>query len=221
MTQVKICSVQESDHALAAARANADFVGFNFVPGVRRQLPEEKAQRMIRACREMYGGSGPKLVGIFVDQPQDEVNRILDYCDLDMAQLSGHESLDYCLQLKRPVIKAVHVPMSQPADAVVDGLDTVLRELEAADILPLLDPEVADAAGGTGNTFDWAIARELATRHRFLLAGGLTPENVAQAVKEVQPWGVDVSSGVESDGIKDAGRIAAFVREAKALGVAR
>ncbi len=221
MTQVKICSVQETDHALAAARAGADFVGFNFVPGVRRQLPEEKAQRMIRACRERYGDRGPKLVGIFVDQPQDEVNRILDYCDLHMAQLSGHESLNYCLQIKRPVIKAVHVPMNQPADVVVDGLDTVLGELEGTDILPLLDPEVADAPGGTGNAFDWAIARELATRHRFLLAGGLTPENVAQAVKEVQPWGVDVSSGVESNGIKDVSRIATFVREAKALSVAR
>ncbi len=221
MIHIKICSVQESEHALAAAKAGADFVGFNFVPGVRRQLPEEKAQRMIRVYRERYGDSGPKLVGIFVDQPQDEVNRILDYCDLDMAQLSGHESLDYCLQLKRPVIKAIHVPMNQPADAVVDRLDTVLSELEAADILPLLDPEVADAPGGTGNAFDWAIARELAARHRFLLAGGLTPENVAQAVKEVQPWGVDVSSGVESDGIKDAGRIGAFIREAKAVRVAR
>jgi len=221
MTQVKICSVQELEHVLTAAKAGADFVGFNFVPGVRRQLPDGKAQRMIRACRERYGDSGPKLVGIFVDQPQDEVNRLLDYCGLDMAQLSGHESLDYCLQLTRPVIKAVHVPMNQPADAVVDGLDTVLRELEAAHILPLLDPEVADAPGGTGNAFDWAIAEELATKHRFLLAGGLTPENVAQAVKEIQPWGVDVSSGVESGGIKDAGRIADFVREAKALGVAQ
>ncbi len=219
MTQVKICSVQEADHALAAARAGADFVGFNFVPGVRRQLPEEKAQRMVRAYREERGSSGPKLVGIFVDQPQDEVNRILDYCDLDMAQLSGHESLDYCLQLKRPVIKAVHVPMNQPADAVVEGVDVALSELEDADILPLLDPEVASAPGGTGNAFDWAIARELATRHRFLLAGGLTPENVAQAVKEVQPWGVDVSSGVESNGIKDVDRIAAFVRGAKATEV--
>ena len=211
MTQVKICSVQELGHVLAAAKVGADFVGFNFVPGVRRQLPDGKAQRMIRACRERYGNSGPKLVGIFVDQPQDEVNRLLDYCGLDMAQLSGHESLDYCLQLTRPVIKAIHVPMNQPADAVVDGLDTVLRELEAAHILPLLDPEVAHAPGGTGTVFNWAIAQELATKHRFLLAGGLTPENVAQAVKEVQPWGVDVSSGVERDGTKNTQKVRAFV----------
>jgi phosphoribosylanthranilate isomerase len=138
-----------------------------------------------------------------------------------MAQLSGHETLDYCLQMKRPVIKTIHVPMDQPTDAVVDSLGTVLSGLEAAGIVPLLDPEVATAPGGTGTAFDLAIARSLATNHRFLLAGGLTPENVAQAAKEVQPWGVDVSSGVESDGIKDAGRITAFIREVKALGVAR
>lgn len=219
MTLVKICSVQEAEHALAAAEAGADFVGVNFVPGVRRQLPESKARRIVRACKERYGDSGPKLVGIFVDQPQDEVDRILDYCDLDMAQLSGHESLDYCLQLNRPVIKAVHVPMNKPAGPVVDDLDTVLSGLEAADILPLLDPDAAEAPGGTGNSFDWAIARELATSHRFLLAGGLTPENVAQAVRDVRPWGVDVSSGVETGGIKDVRRIAAFVREARALEV--
>ena len=216
MSLVKICSVQAVEHALAAAEAGADFVGFNFVPGVRRRLPEEKARQMVQAYREKHGHDGPKLVGIFVDQPLDEVNRILNACDLDMAQLSGQEPLDYCLHVERPVIKAVHVPLGQPVEHVVNTLDKILTQLEENEILPLLDPEVAEGHGGTGQNFDWAIARELAHQHRFLLAGGLTPENVGQAVRDIRPWGVDVSSGVETGGIKDVEKIAAFVRKAQA-----
>ena len=216
MTHVKICSIQALEHALAAAEAGADFVGFNFVPGVRRQLREEKARHMIRAYRDTLGRDGPKLVGIFVDQPLDEVNRILDDCDLDMAQLSGQEPLSYCRGLERPVIKAVHVPMGQPSELVVSTLGAVLVELEEVNILPLLDPDLADSpGGGTGRNFDWAVARELAARHRFLLAGGLSPENVGQAVRDVHPWGVDVSSGVETEGVKDTVKIKTFVRAAR------
>jgi len=215
MTRVKICSVQKAEHIIAAAEAGADFVGLNFVPGVRRQLSEGKAKRMIQEYWDKHKSGDPRLVGIFVDQPLDDVNRILEYCDLDMAQLSGQEPLDYCLHVERPVIKAVHVPVGQPVGLIANTLDAVLAELEAAGILPLLDPEVAEGHGGTGQAFDWAVAQELASRHLLLLAGGLTPENVGRAVRKVRPWGVDVSSGVESGGIKAPGRIARFVREAR------
>ena len=215
MTHVKICSVQELEHALAAAEAGADFIGFNFVPGVRRKLPEDKAQRMIQAYREQRGRDGPKLVGVFADQPLDEVNRILDASDLDMAQLSGEEPLDYCLNVERPVIKAVHVPLDQPIRQVVRTLDYELTRLEAATILPLLDPDVAGSHGGTGTTFDWTIAGDLGPMHQFLLAGGLSPENVGQAVRDGRPWGVDVSSGVEAGGIKDTEKIRAFIHQAR------
>ena len=216
MTQVKICSVQEAEHILAAAEAGANFVGLNFVPGVRRRLPEDKAREMVRAFRDRYNRTGPKLVGIFVDQPLDEVDRILEECDLDMAQLSGHESLEYARQVSRPVIKVVHVPAEQSTEEVVAGLRPLLAELESAEILPLLHPDVGTALGGTGAAFDWEIARALAEDSRFLVAGGLDPENVAQAVRQVRPWGVDVSSGVETAGIKDVEKIEAFVQGAKA-----
>ena len=216
MTHVKICSIQELEHALAAAEAGADYVGFNFVPGVRRRLSEEKAQRMIQAYREQRGHDGPQLVGVFADQPLDEVNRILDACDLDMAQLSGEEPVDYCLNVTRPVIKAVHVPLDQPLRQVVRTLDYALTRLEAANILPLLDPDVGGSHGGTGTTFDWTIARDLGPMHQFLLAGGLSPDNVAQAVRDGRPWGVDVSSGVETDGMKDPEKIRAFVSNVRA-----
>lgn len=215
MIRVKICSVQEAEHALAAAEAGADYVGLNFVPGARRCLSEQKANLIVKAHRQKHGRGRPRLVGIFANQPLEEVNRILDDCDLDMAQLSGHEPLEYCLQLGRPAIKAVHVPLGKRIQEVVAALDTVLAKLESANILPLLDPEVAGAHGGTGATFDWNIARELAPLHQFLLGGGLTPENVGQAVREVGPWGVDVSSGVETDGTKDPEKIRGFVLTAR------
>ena len=216
MTQVKICSVQALEHALAAADAGADFIGFNFVPGVRRRLEEDVARRMVQEYRERRGALGPKLVGIFANQPLSQVNRILAQCGLGMAQLSGHEPMKYTIRVEqRPVIQAVHVPADQPQDLMVDLLHRLLEELESHDILPLLDPQVDDAPGGTGATFDWAIAQELAPSHSFLLAGGLTPDNVAQAVRQVHPWGVDVSSGVETDGLKDPEKIRSFIQNAR------
>ena len=216
MTKVKICSVQEAEHILAAAEAGASFVGLNFVPGVRRRLPEDKAREMVQAFRDKYNRTGPRLVGIFVDQPLDEVDRILQECDLDMAQLSGHESLEYAKLVSKLVIKAVHVPAEKPAEEVIASLRPLLAELDSAGILPLLHPDVGKAHGGTGAVLDWEIARGLAGDRRFLLAGGLEPENVAQAVEQVQPWGVDVSSGVETAGIKDVEKIEAFVQRAGA-----
>ncbi len=215
MTHVKICSVQALEHALAAADAGADFVGFNFVPGVRRRLEEEAARRMVQEYRERRGTDGPRLVGIFADQPLEEVNRILAGCVLDMAQLSGQEPISYALRVARPVIKAVHVPAGRPRDQTIDDLNQLLQELESEDILPLLDPHIDGALGGTGATFDWAIAEALAPSHRFLLAGGLTPDNVSNAVERVRPWGVDVSSGVETSGTKDPEKIRAFIQNAR------
>ena len=216
MTKVKICSVQEAEHILAAAESGANFVGLNFVPGVRRRLLEDKAREMVQAFRDKYNRTGPRLVGIFVDQPLDEVDRILQECDLDMAQLSGHESLEYAKLVSKPVIKAVHVSAEKPAEEVIASLRPLLAELDSAGVLPLLHPDVGQAHGGTGAALDWEIARALAGDRHFLLAGGLEPENVAQAVEQVQPWGVDVSSGVETAGIKDVEKIEAFVQRAGA-----
>ena len=215
MTHVKICSVQALEHALAAADAGADFVGFNFVAGVRRRLEEEAARRMVQEYRERRSTGGPRLVGVFADQPLEEVNRILAGCGLDMAQLSGQEPISYALRVERPVIKAVRVPAGQPRDQTIEDLRQLLQELESEDILPLLDPHVDGALGGTGATFDWAIAEALAPSHRFLLAGGLTPDNVAHAVESVRPWGVDVSSGVETNGTKDPEKIRTFIENAR------
>ena len=200
---------------MAADAARADFIGFNFVPGARRQLGEDVARRIIQEYRERCGVRGPKLVGVFANQPLSQVNHILTQCGLDMAQLSGHEPMKYTLRVERPVIQAIHVPTDQPQDLLVDLLHRLLEEMASHDILPLLDPQVDNAPGGTGATFDWAIAQDLAPGHSFLLAGGLTPDNVAQAVQQVQPWGVDVSTGVETAGLKDPEKIRSFIQNAR------
>lgn len=206
--------MQKSEHILAAAEAGADFVGLNFVPGVRRRLSEDKVKTLVKEYRTK-NSSGPKLVGIFVDQPIEEVNRILDECELDIAQLSGHESLDYCSLVRRTVIKAVHVPIGQPEEKVLNYLDPIVSKLNEMDIMPLLHPDVGTDLGGTGRSFDWSIASVLAKRYPIILAGGLSPENVTRAVGDIRPWGVDVSSGVETDNIKDISKIMEFVSKAR------
>ena len=151
----------------------------------------------------------------FADQPLAEVNDTIQACRLDRAQLCGDESLDYCRQTEAGVIKVLHVPGGQPQVPEITDLAERLRAYEAAGHMVTLDRLVAGIPGGTGERFDWAIAEEMSRRgHSFLLAGGLLPENVAQAVARVKPWGVDVSSGVETDGRKDPDKIRDFVRNA-------
>lgn len=157
----------------------------------------------------------PLIVGVFADQPLEDVNAIAEAAGVDLVQLSGEESADFVHGVPHPVIKALHV--STEADAL-DLLDAAV-DRRAAGLL--LDTAAADARGGTGRSFDWDVAAELGKRVPFLLAGGLTPENVAEAVAQVEPWGVDVSTGVETDGQKDIEKIRAFVRAAKGARVGR
>lgn len=215
MVNVKICSIQEVTHVFAAAEAGADFVGLNFVPGVRRELAEEKAYEIVQEFRMRWGKQGPKLIGIFVDQPLGEVNRILERCDLDMAQLSGEESIAYCRGVGRPTVKAIHVPVGLPVETGIEILAASITELQYTGVIPLLDPHVPGHFGGAGVAFDWDVAQELANRHDFVLAGGLNQNNVGAAIRQVRPWGVDVSSGVETNGQKDPEKIRAFVRAAR------
>jgi phosphoribosylanthranilate isomerase len=211
MTKFKICGLREVGHALAAAEAGADFLGFNFVPGVRRQLGEEQARAIIQEYRRLRGSGGPRLVGLFANQPLEDVNRIVLSCGLDFAQLCGDESLDYCQRVEASVIKQIKVRDGQPVGEVMRRVEEVVSRNYVA----LLDKHEAGALGGTGRSFDWGIAREVARRYDFLLAGGLSPDNVVQAIAMVNPWGVDVSSGVETDGAKDVSKIVAFAESVR------
>ena len=215
MTKFKICGLREAEHAVAAAEAGASFLGFVFVPGVRRQLTVEKAKAVIEEYRRRRGGDGPRLVGLFADQSDEEVNRIIGECGLDLAQLCGDEPAEYWSGIDAPVFKQIKVRDGGSRHQTVARTLQRVDEVVSAGAVPLLDAYEAGALGGTGRSFDWSVAREVAGRYDVVLAGGLSPENVSDAIATARPWGVDVSSGVESDGVKDLRKIAGFAEAVK------
>jgi len=207
MTRIKICGIREEVHALAAVEAGADFIGFVFAP-TRRQVSPAKAREIVDTVKK--SSSAIKTVGVFVDTPASEVNRIADFCGLDWVQLSGNESWEYCRQIARPIIKAIRIGQ-QLREEINAELTVGLKTLSPQRFITLLDSQVEGKYGGTGITFNWRLAQQVAKEFPVIIAGGLNPENVAQAIEIATPWGVDVSSGVETDGTKDIAKIKAFI----------
>jgi len=207
MTRIKICGIREEVHALAAVEAGADFIGFVFAP-TRRQVSPAKAREIVDTVKK--SSSAIKPVGVFVDTPASEVNRIADFCGLDWVQLSGNESWEYCRQIARPIIKAIRIGQ-QLREEINAELTVGLKTLSPQRFITLLDSQVEGKYGGTGITFNWRLAQQVAKEFPVIIAGGLNPENVAQAIEIATPWGVDVSSGVETDGTKDIAKIKAFI----------
>ncbi len=208
MTRIKICGLSEVQHALAAAEAGADFIGLVFASSPR-QILAERASQIVEEILRL--SPRPVIVGVFANSPACEVNCIADRCHLDWIQFSGDETWHYCQQIERPIIKTIHVLAGKSANELVHEIDTGYQLLHQK-LTCLLDSKVGNVHGGTGQKFDWRLAKEISERFPLIVAGGLTPENVEQLVREVQPWGVDVSSGVESNGQKDAAKIRAFIQ---------
>lgn len=209
--KIKICGLRDSDSALVAAERGADFLGFVFVDGVRRQLMPPRARAIIERYRQERdhspGSNGPKLVGLFRNQPAEWVRRVVGRCGLDMAQLCGDEDLEFSRSLGVPVLRQVRVRPSETAESVRTRVDRAL----AAGEMVVLDRDDPRVPGGGGLAFDWDSAGGIAGLPNVLLSGGLNPGNVATAIARVQPWGVDVSSGVETGGEKDPVKIEAFI----------
>jgi phosphoribosylanthranilate isomerase len=193
MIRIKICGICDLDGARAAAEAGADMIGFHFCDSPRRVTPDEA-----RAILDELSVR-PKVVGVFIDESPDEVRRIADDLDLDLLQLHGSEAPGF--DAGRPVMKVLkvregHVP---EAEAWPDPI--------------MLDSWSADQRGGTGQTWDWELARPLLSSRKVFIAGGLEPGNVGKVVSEFKPYGVDVSSGVEARvRVKDPEKVRAFVR---------
>jgi phosphoribosylanthranilate isomerase len=205
---VKICGIKTLDIALAAIEAGADMLGFNFYPPSSRYISPEKCAEIVASLKD--AGISVINVGVFVNDDTLRVQEILDLCSLDLAQLSGDETQEDLAALKGKAFKALRPKSLAEAD---EQLVMFGRNQTPA---LLVDAHVKGAYGGTGETGDWAIAQHLATRTPILLAGGLNPENVVAAVRVVNPWGVDVASGVESSpGVKDPARISAFIAAAR------
>jgi indole-3-glycerol phosphate synthase/phosphoribosylanthranilate isomerase len=208
-TRVKICGITTRQDALDAIDAGADMLGFNFYPQSKRYIPPEKCVRIISFLAQYT--ARVQSVGIFVNATQAEIDATVDDCHLDLVQLSGDESPTFLRALGGGAFKAIR-PTS-PEEAQTDAA----RFARSASPALLVDACRPGEYGGTGHTGNWDLARRLAERYPILLAGGLNPDNVAEAVAQVQPWGVDVASGVESSpGKKDADKVAAFVQAARA-----
>ena len=205
MTRIKICGITEPSQAVAAAEAGADYIGIVMAPS-KRQVDVEKAKEIVAALK----GSRAIPVGVFVNTSADEINRIAKYCNFDRIQLSGDEPWDFVKKLNRPAIKAVKVSTEHTGDKLLKEIDGGYKKADYY-FLPLLDCAVNGSYGGSGKSFDWAIARKATEKYRFVLAGGLTPENVGGAIASARPWAVDVSSGVESNGKKSITKIKAFI----------
>jgi len=215
VTKVKICGLSEIEHALVASKAGADFLGLVFAPS-RRQVSLQKALLLAEAIHSLE--NHPAAVGVFVNLAVEEVNRVADHCRLDWVQLSGDETWQYCREIKKPLIKVIHVSTGQKTDEILAEIEMGYQLLPQNELVCLLDSPVRDAYGGTGQVFNWRLAEEVSARFPVIVAGGLTPANVGQLVKGVKPWGVDVSTGVETNGRKDSSKIRDFieaVREAE------
>lgn len=197
-TRVKICGITRAEDGLAAAAAGADAIGLVFADSPRR-VTIEQARAIVAALPPFI-----KVVGLFVDAPESLVGEVLGQVALDLLQFHGRETPEACRRHGRPYIKAI--PMKPGVDVVAE----VRRYPDAAGVL--LDTHHPQLAGGSGQTFDWTRV-PAGLGKPLILAGGLTPENVTAAIRAVHPYAVDVSSGVEqSKGIKDAAKIAAFIR---------
>ena len=241
--RVKICGVRTPEQALAAAEAGADFIGLMFAESRRKvdpsdaydivhalgtplgEIEQTAPPSMFRtdavdlrawyehgasALERLLARKRPLTVGVFANNDPDEINELVDECGIDLIQLSGGEPWGHCLLANRQVIKFVHVGENDDAASVLARLET------GSAMAVCLDKASASALGGTGKPFDWQVAAGVSASAPIWLAGGLSPENVALAVQTVRPWCVDVSSGVETDGVKDLAKIRAFVAAAKA-----
>jgi len=198
--RVKICGITRRDDALLASRLGADALGFNLWPASKRYIEPE-------AVRAIVGGLPPFVttVGVFVNQPAAEVRAIVARTGLAAVQLHGDEPSGDCEGHSVPVLKALRVT----------GPET-LADLGRYRVRAFVLDAPSAGFGGSGVTFDWSLARAAAQRACIVLAGGLTPDNVSDAIRAAAPWAVDVASGVESSpGVKDADQLARFIARAK------
>ncbi|GIN92708.1 phosphoribosylanthranilate isomerase [Siminovitchia terrae] len=205
MVRIKFCGLTDKHSAKTAVEAGADAIGFVFAASKREVTPEQ-AKEIIESLPPYVS-----TVGVFVDETLDRINEIAEYCQLDMLQLHGSETPEYCHHIKRPAVKAIKVRKASDLDQAA-AYKQVVRGL-------LLDAYVEGASGGTGHTFPWEYAAKARGMDPIVLAGGLRADNVEEAIIKISPFAVDVSSGIESDGVKDPRKMIEFVQRVRNVSI--
>ena len=202
MTKVKICGITNIEDATWATNLGADALGFVFYKDSPRYIREDAAKKIIRELPTFVSS-----VGVFVNEGEDRIREISESCCLDILQFHGDESPDFCSHFDRKVIKTFSIKNRK-------GLEIISSYKVSA---VLLDTYYEDIYGGGGKAFNWDLASEVKRyTNRVILAGGLSPDNVLKAIRMIQPYGVDVSSGVESEpGKKDHAKLAKFIKTVK------
>jgi indole-3-glycerol phosphate synthase/phosphoribosylanthranilate isomerase/anthranilate synthase/indole-3-glycerol phosphate synthase/phosphoribosylanthranilate isomerase len=206
-TQVKICGLRNARSIDTASEAGTDMLGFIFYKPSHRYIAPRDVPSLLAACERFVHPpaktSAPDLVGVFVNEDVEFINETAEEAGVQFVQLHGDETPEFCQRIHRPVIKALSI--SSTAD-----LERLKAYQQVAWRLLLDTP--TPQWGGTGNTHDWELARLAAKETQIVLAGGLTPDNVSAAIQQIHPWGVDVSSGVETDKQKDPDKIRTFIQ---------
>jgi phosphoribosylanthranilate isomerase len=209
MTRIKIDGIKTEKHALTAAEAGADYIGMIFAQSPR-QITPARAEKIVAALKGEK--TSVETVGVFVNAHVGTVNRIAEKCHLDWVQLSGDEPWEYCRELESPVIQVIRLSRNRKPEQVCKDLSYGTKLLGKKKHIYLIDSNIPGRYGGTGKKFDWKLAVPVAREFPVIIAGGLTPENVGEAIKVIAPWGVDVSSGVETKGVKDVEKIRKFIK---------
>ncbi|MDZ7715353.1 MAG: phosphoribosylanthranilate isomerase [Balneolaceae bacterium] len=203
-SKVKICGLTSLEDARFVSGALAHYLGFIFYEESPRFVTPAEAGAIINWIE------GPECVGVFVNQPLDDLNMIARQTGVDLVQLHGNESPEYCELVEKPVIKAIHV---RKTNTSADLEDKIQPYLSVVDYL-LFDTEVDGQWGGTGQSFDWSLLEEITSGMPFFLSGGLNPGNIREACKSVHPYAIDLSSGLESEpGVKDFDKVEQFMDE--------
>jgi phosphoribosylanthranilate isomerase len=239
MVKVKICGLTNLEDARLAVEVGADLLGFIFYEPSPRYVAPAVAGEIVLSLKQQFaadhrehenptpagqglqGSARPRFIGVFVNTRRDTVERILDSGQLDAAQLHGEESPEFVDYFRCRAFKALRPKSSQVADRLIKAYAPNPNHVSSHSQLSYLPDLLIDAYhptlyGGTGHVTDWSMAAAVAQQHSILLAGSLTPTNVTNAIRVVQPWGVDVSSGVEIEpGKKDHGKVREFISAAK------
>lgn len=207
-TKVKICGITNLEDARFASGALADYLGFIFFPESPRYIEPAKAGAISNWIE------GPLKVGVFVNQPLDDVNRIVKETGIDLVQLHGSESPEYCSMIESPVIKALHISENTTAD----GLQAKISEYSSVIDYLLFDTKITGRWGGTGQVFDWKILESISNEIPFFLSGGLNATNIKSSIQMVHPNIVDLSSGLEeSPGLKDFDKVEEFFEKMREI----